>query len=188
MKMEFMIATEEEKNEIFLAYYNYFVLMYGPSFGKNFVGRAIGAGDYDSKTAAFLDPAYERASEIVNNFLPSGAVLKIVGEGKTRAYFRISFMQKIDEFSAHIGEVIMPSDDTCEKEASLSDMICLIEKELRANVPDVTRVSYEAVPSDENTCVALEDNGYYHTPSKMDSRFYTIIFEKNLLEEKVSRG
>lgn len=187
MNNGFTVAGIEDKDEVFNAYYSYFTMMYGAGFGRGFVNRAINNKNYNSKTAAFIDTAYEKASEIVNDFLPNAGIIKIEGEDGSKAYFRISYQSKINELSAHIGEIVLLGSNL-ERTKGLVNVIGIIEKELRASVPDLSRVSYEAIPGDETMIVALEECGYFHTPSNADSKFFTIIFEKSLLEEDVSRS
>lgn len=188
MNLEFSFADEQDTNLIFLAYYNYFLKMYGKPLATRTSQKAIVARNYDSKLASFLDDAYLSAANMVNNFLPNAGIMKVTEGGIPRGYFRISFMQKLNELSAHIGEIVIPNETlTMDMVDAYKAIVEAIEKELKDNIEGITRVSYEVIHTDEITANALNECGYGYAPVKGEGRFYTLLYEKSLLEEEIKK-
>lgn len=188
MNFKFLHADEQDKDLVFQAYYNYFLKMYGKPFASGTSHKAIMAHNYDSRAAAFLDDAYRAAADIVNNFLPNGGIMKVTEDAIPRGYFRIMFMQKLSEISAHIGEIVIPNETlTGDNVDTYKEMAAAIEKELKENIKGISKISYEVCHTDEITAAALNECGYGYTPVSGDGRFYTVLYEKSLLEEEIKK-
>lgn len=188
--MNFSLASDEDIAVLYPAYYSYYCRLYGSTILKELANNAINKGNYNSKALSVMDYAYRETSDTISRAM-SGDGLCIIcikdEQGKNIGFFRAKFFDSKGNISVTIGEVILPFAVDNEAEC-LSTLVEAIEKEIREDCPHIENLDFETTRRYHALTSVLYERGYHLLASEDKDNRYTSLYEKNLLETKVSRG